>query len=153
MSSVAAQRREGMESARPRNIQITTLRSKWGEESAFQSASAWLRLATSRAEKFDLVAGQTHELVLGARKALQNIPDREQQKRWIGLPFIGIGIANQVKRLVSENILAAAVVSSVTMELALKMLVRAIQTQVEPPERSIVEASSFPDLEKLAMKR
>lgn len=153
MSSVAAQRREGMESARPRNIQVTTLRSKWGEESASQSASAWLRLATSRAEKFNLVAGQTHELVLGARKALQNIGDPEQQKRWLALPFIGIGIANQVRRLVSEGILAAAVVSSVTMELALRMLVRAIQTQVQPPERSIVEASSFPDLEKLAVKK
>ena len=150
MSSVAAQRRDGMESAKPENIQITTLRSKWGEESAHQSARAWLRLATSRAEKYDLVAGQTHELAIGARKALQNADDREQQKKWLALPFVGIGIASQVKPLVSDNVLTAAVVSSVTMELALRMLVRAIETQVEPPERSIVEAWSFPELEKLS---
>jgi ribose transport system substrate-binding protein len=152
-SSVAVQRHQGMENTKPRNVQITTLRSKWNEESACKSAGAWLRLATSRAEKFDLVAGQTHELALGARKAFQNIDNQEQQKRWLGLPFIGIGISSQVKPLVDGHVLAAAVVTSVTMELALRILVRAIETQVQPPECSSVEASSYPDLGRLAAKR
>ena len=98
-------------------------------------------------------AGQTHELSLGARKASQAIDNEEQRKRWLEVPFIGIGIANQVKPLVDGRILAAAVITSVTMELALRMLVRALQTQEQPPESSVVEASSFPDLEKLAAKR
>jgi len=152
-SSVAVQRHEGMENVKPRNVQITTMRSKWNEERACQSAGAWLRLATSRAEKFDLVAGQTHELALGARKAFQNIDNQEQQKRWLGLPFIGIGISSQVKPLVDRHVLAAAVITSVTMELALTILVRAIDTGVQPPERSFVEASSYPDVGKLAAKR
>jgi ribose transport system substrate-binding protein len=152
-SSVAVQRREGLENTKPRNVQITTLRSKWSEESAFQSAAAWLRLATSRAEKFDLVAGQTHELALGATKAFQNIDNQEQKKRWLGMPFIGIGISNHVKPLVDSRVLAAAVITSVTMGLALRILVRAIETHVQPPERSVVEASSFPDLEKLVARR
>jgi ribose transport system substrate-binding protein len=152
-SSVAVQRHQGMENAKPRNVQITTLRSKWNEESACKSVGAWLRLATSRAEKFDLVAGQTHELALGARKAFQNIDNQEQQKRWLGLPFIGIGISSQVKPLVDGHVLAAAVVTSVTMELALRILVRGIETQVQPPECSFVEASSYPDFGKLAAKR
>jgi ABC-type sugar transport system substrate-binding protein len=153
MSSVAVQRHEGMDIAKPRNVQTTSVRSKWSEESAYQSVGAWLRLATSRAEKFEMVAGQTHELAVGARKALQNIDNPEQQKKWLGAPFIGIGIASQVRPLVDGRILAAAVITSVTMDLALKILVRAIETQVQPPERSVVEASSFPDLEKLAAKR
>jgi ABC-type sugar transport system substrate-binding protein len=153
VGSVAAQRHEGMQSSKPKNVQITTLRSKWSEESAYQSASAWLRLATSRAEKFNLVAGQTHELALGARKALQNTDNQEQKKGWLEVPFIGIGISSQVKPLVDGHTLAAAVITSVTMQLAIKVLVRAIETQVEPPERSIVEASSYPDLENLAVKR
>lgn len=153
MSSVAAQRHEGMESAKPRNVQMTTLRSKWSEEGACQSVGAWLRLATSRAEKFDLVVGHSHELALGARKAFQNIANQEQQKRWLGLPFIGIGISSQVKPLVDRHVLAAAVITSLTMELALRMLVRAIETQVQPPECTFVETSSYPDLEKLAAKR
>jgi ribose transport system substrate-binding protein len=153
MSSVAVQRQEGMETAKPRDVQLTALRSKWSEESAYQSVNAWLRLATSRAEKIDLVAGQTHELAQGARKALQGVDDAEQKKRWQGVPFIGIGIANQVKPLVEGKLLAAAVITSVTTELALGILVRALESKAQPPERSIVEASSFPELEKLAGKR
>jgi len=60
MSSVAVQRREGMESAKSRNIRITTIRSDWNEESAYQSASTRLQLASSRGESFDLVAAQSH---------------------------------------------------------------------------------------------
>jgi ABC-type sugar transport system substrate-binding protein len=153
MSSVSVQRHEGMETARPRNVQLTILRSKWSEESAAQSVSAWLKLATSRAEKYHLIAGQTHELALGARKAFQAIDNPEQIKKWLELPFLGIGIANQVKSLVDRHVFAAAVVTSVTMELALRLLVRALESKVQPAERSIVEVASYPDLEKLAAKR
>ena len=151
-SSVTAQRHEGMESAKPSNVQLTTLRSKWSELGAYQSVGAWMRLATSRADKFDLVAGQTHELVLGARKALQAAENPEQKKKWQEMPYIGIGISRQVKPLVDSRVLTAAVVSSVTMDLALKLLVRALDSQVQPPERSIAEVSSLPELEKLTGK-
>jgi multisubunit Na+/H+ antiporter MnhC subunit len=134
-------------------VQITTLRSKWSEESAFQSVGAWLRMATSRPEKFQLVAGQTHELALGARKAFQTITNQEEQKSWLGLPFLGIGIASQVKRLVDAQVLAAAVITSTTTELALTMLVRAIESHVQPPECTFVETSSYPDLKKLPAKQ
>jgi len=153
MSSVAAQRREALESAKPRNVQITSLRSKWSEESAYQSVGAWLRLATSRAENFKLVAGQTHELALGAKKALQSSENQEQKKRWMEVPCIGIGIASQVKPLVDGRVLTAAVVTSLTVEVGLRMLVRAIETKVQPPERTVVETSSLPELQKLVAAR
>ena len=153
MSSVATQRREGTSNAKPGKVQNITLRSKWSEESAYQSVCAWLKLATSRAEKFSLVAGQTHELALGARKALQGVDDPEQKQKWLALPYLGIGIARQVQPLVESKVLTAAVVTSVTMDIALKMLARAVETQVQPPERTIVETSSLPELEKLAETR
>ena len=153
MSAVAEQRREGMESTKPRNVRITTIRSQWSEESAYQSATARLQSAISHAEKFDLVAGQTHELALGARKAFRTVDNPEQREKWLRLPFIGIGIAGQVKPLVDGGVLSAAVITSVTMELALRLLVRAIETQTQPPERSVVEALSYPDLDKLSAKR
>ena len=152
MSAVAVQRHEGMENSRPRNLQLTTLRSKWNEEGSYQTVSAWLRLATSRADKFDLVAGQTHELAIGARRAFQTIENPEQKKRWMEVPYIGIGVANQVKPLVDTRVLTAAVVTSVTMELALRLLVRALESQAQPPERSVVEVSTYPELEKRAPK-
>jgi ABC-type sugar transport system substrate-binding protein len=90
MSLVAVQRREGLESVNLRNVQLTSLRSsRWSEESAFQSVSAWLRLATSRAEKFDLVAGQTHELALGARRTFQNLDKAEVKTKGENLRFLG----------------------------------------------------------------
>ena len=152
MSSVAVQRREGMESARSPKIVLTTVRSKWSEDSAYLSAVAWLRLATSRAERFNLVAGQTHELALGARKAFQNMEDQGQKQRWMDTPVLGIGIAGQVKPLVHGHILDAAVVTSVTIDTALKLVVRALESQVQPPERTVVEVSSYPELEKVAGK-
>jgi ABC-type sugar transport system substrate-binding protein len=153
MSSVAVQRHDGMETTKPRNLQTTTLRTKWSEDSANQSAAGWLRLATSRAERFSAVAGQTHELALGARKAFQNSDNPEQQKKWLEVPFLGIGIATQVKPLVDSRILTAAVVTSVTMDLALRTLVQALEKQAQPPERTVVETSSYPALEKLSPKR
>lgn len=153
LSSVAVQRREGLETAKARNIQLTSLRSKWSEEGAYQSVQAWLKLATSRAEKFDLVAGQTHELAMGARKALQNVENAEQKKRWLEMPFIGIGVASQVRPLVDGKLLMAAVVTSVTTELGLQILVRTLESKMQPPERSVVDVASFPELERLAPKR
>jgi len=152
MSSVSVQRREGMESAKSRYIRITTIHSNWNEESAYQSASTRLQLASSRGENFDLVAAQSHELALGARKAFRNIDNPEQREKWLGLRFIASGISGQVKPLVDGGVLAAAVVTSVTMEVALRLLVRAIETQAQPPERSVVEATSYPDLEKIAAR-
>jgi ribose transport system substrate-binding protein len=152
MSSVAVQRREGMETTKPRNMRITTIHSNWNEESAYQSAATRLGLAVSRGENFDLVAGQSHELALGARKAFRGINNQEQREKWLGLPFIGSGIAGQVKPLVDGGVLAAAVITSVTMELALKLLMRAFETRVQPAERSVVDALSYPELEKLAEK-
>jgi ribose transport system substrate-binding protein len=152
-SSVAVHRNEGMESARARNVQFTTIRSKWSEASACRGVTGWLRLATSRAEKFGAVVGHTHELALGARKAFEDIENPDQKKKWLGLPFLGIGIASQVKPLVDARSLAAAVVTTVTVDLALKLLVRAMETQIPPPECTFVEASSYPDLQKLAARR
>jgi ribose transport system substrate-binding protein len=151
-SSVAIQRRDGMDSSKSRNIRITTIHSNWNEESAYQITSTRLQLASSRGENFDLVATQSHELALGARKAFRNIDNPEQREKWLGMRFIASGIAGQVKPLVDGGVLAAAVMTSVTMELALKLLVRAIETQVQPAERNVVEATSYPDLEKMALR-
>ena len=149
-SPVSTQRREGMESTKPPNVRIATVRSTWNEENACRAVTAWLSLATSRAEKFTLVAGQTHELALGARKAFSAIENAEQKKRWLDLPFIGVGIARQVEPLVNRRVLAAAVVTSLTMDLALRTLSEAFRTKAQPAECTRVEASSYPLLERLS---
>jgi len=152
-SAVAVQRHQGMESAKPPSLQLTALRSKWSEENSSQSVTAWLKLATSRPEKIHLVAGHTHELVLGARKAFQAIPDVPLRNKWLSLPFLGMGISSQVKPLVDGRILTAAVVTSLTMPRILEMLVHALETKTQPPDYTFVEAASYPPLEKLSALR
>jgi ABC-type sugar transport system substrate-binding protein len=147
-SPVARQRRAGMESTRPPEMRIASVRSEWNEESACRAVTAWLALATSRPEKFHVVAGQTHELALGARKAFEQMDD-PQRKKWLDLPFIGVGIAAQVQPLVKTRVLAAAVVTSVTMGLALKILAEAFRSRTQPPECTRVPASSLPPLANL----
>ena len=152
MSPVAKYRRQGMEATKPARARVTTIRCQWNEEDACRAVGAWLRLATSRAEKFDLVAGQTHELALGARKAFQNT-EQMQQNKWLDLPFIGVGIAEHVEPLIKKRILAAGVVTSLTMELALQTLANALKTKTQPPDCTPVNAYSFPALDKLRPSR
>jgi ABC-type sugar transport system substrate-binding protein len=152
-SAVSIQRRLGMESSKPQNIKIRTLHSKWSEESAHQAVTAWLRLATSRAEHYELIAAQTHELALGARSAFGALHDREQRARWLRLPFIGIGISSQVAPLVDTGVLAAGVITSTTMDVALDMVARAISKKVEMPVCTFVKTSSYPGLEDLTQRQ
>ena len=148
-SAVSAQRRHGLESAKPGTIKLRTLHSPWREESAHQAVAAWLRLATSRPEHFEMVAAQTHELALGARQALEEVADRQLREIWLGLPFIGIGIASQVEPLVDKGILAAGVITSTTMEVALELAVRALTGKASAPLCTFVKTSSYPELDVL----
>src|SRR5262249_18323017 len=54
-NSLACKRTEGMESTKPRNIQLKTLNMMWNEESACNSLSSWLRLSTVRAAGTQLI--------------------------------------------------------------------------------------------------
>jgi hypothetical protein len=38
------------------------------------------------------------------------------------------------------------------MEIALRLLVRALDSQIRPPDRSVVEASSYPAIERFSAK-
>jgi len=47
-NSAAKDRTQGMMSTKPANIQITTLKGQWTEESAMRSIRSWLKLSTSQ---------------------------------------------------------------------------------------------------------
>ncbi len=151
-SPVSVQRRLGMESTKPQGLKLRSLHSRWSEESAQQALAAWLRLATSRAEHFRLIAAQTHELALGARSAFEAVPQSDERKRWLSLPFLGIGISSQVTNLVDCGLLTGAVTTSTTMDIAVELAVSAIQDKTTVPECTFVRTSSYPAIEELARK-
>ena len=152
-NSAAVQRTAGLESTKPANIQIKALRSNWEEASAHQAVRAWLRLSTNRTVPIGLVGCQYDGMARGARKAFEELPDRERD-RWLSLPFTGVdGLAAEGKVWVDQGIMAATVVSLTTTQVAVQMLVRAMAGGTQPPLRTLIDLASYPSPEKLSAKR
>ena len=150
-NSAALQRTVGMESTKPSNIQIKSLRSNWEEASACQVVTAWLSLSTSRAGSIGVVGCQYDGISKGARKAFENLPDPAEREQWLRVPFTGVdGLQAEGKAWVDQGILAATVVSLTTTQVALQMLVRAMSSGAQPPFRTLIDLSSYPPLETLS---
>jgi len=121
-------------------------------ESAYTAVSSWLNLSTVKPEGTRVIASQNADFIFGARKAFETTSDAEK-KKWLALPCAGVGIPKQIKPLVDQGVFRAAVLTSLTMDIGLEMLVRAMKEGSQPPEKTFVEAHSYPSLEELAKKR
>jgi ribose transport system substrate-binding protein len=152
-SAAAAQRVMGLEMTKPANIKIKALRSQWTEADAQKVVSTWLQLSTSRASAFNLVGCQYDGIAMGARKALQAHTEPAERESWLRLPFTGVdGLPSEGQAWVNQGILAATVVAPSTTPTALRMLVRALQSGAQPPERTFLEMKSYPPLDELRKK-
>jgi ABC-type sugar transport system substrate-binding protein len=149
---LAAQRSEGMESVLPSNIQLKSLKIQWTAESALSSVTSWLRLSTVRATDTHLIAAQNTDFILAAKRAFSENSDGTERDKWLNLPYCGVGVLNQTKPLLADGTLTAALVTSLTMDTALEMLVSATQNSVQPLEHTVVKAWSEPTLEALTSK-
>ena len=149
-SSAAVQRTTGMESTKPANIKLKTLRSAWTEDAAHQAVAAWLRLSTSRASSIDVIGCQADGIAMGARKAFQELGDLAERTLWLKRPFTGIdGIPTEGQAWVDEGKLGATVVAGTTTGAAVQLVVNALGG-AQTPERTVIAAKSYPSLEKLA---
>lgn len=148
-SSAAAQRTIGMESTKPENIKLKTLRCGWLEEGAREAVTAWLRLSTSRAATIDVIGCQSDSIAVGAKKALEDHTDSAERELWMQKPLTGIdGLPTEGKAWVDQRTLTATIVAGTTTEIALHLVARALSGEA-PPERTVIEAKSYPSLEKL----
>jgi ABC-type sugar transport system substrate-binding protein len=149
---LASQRAEGIESTTPGNIQTKTLKIQWTEENAYKSVTSWLRLQTVRAEQTHLISSQNIDFILAARRAFQDCTTGAERAKWLSLPYTAAGVPRQIKPLVDNGTLAAAIITSVTMDVALEMLAKGIQNGLQPAEHIFLPASSYPLLEALSRK-
>jgi ABC-type sugar transport system substrate-binding protein len=149
---LACQRAEGVESAIPSNVRTKTLKIQWTEENCFKSVSAWMRLSTGQADEISLISSQNTDFVLGARRAFDACANIADRMKWLRLPYTGAGTTSLIKPLVDKGVLTAAVMTSLTMDTALEILVRAMKSSSQPPELTFVQASSFPSLEDLGRR-
>ena len=149
---LAAQRSDALESELGINIQFKSLKIQWTEESAYNSVTSWLRLSTVRAGDTQLIAAQNTDFILAAKRSFEDNTSGDERTKWLGLPYCGVAVPSQVKQLVDSGTLTAAIVTPVTLDKALEILVRHLQTRSQPPQQTFVKASSEPSLDDLIKK-
>lgn len=150
-SDAAQQRTNGMMETKPANIQIRSMKAQWTEASAFQAVNAWLRLAIAKDLGIALVAAQDDSMALGARKAFEEHPNKDQ---WLKLPYLGCdGMPDTGQAWVRRGLLSATVVIPPNAGSAVEMLAKAIDTKTQPLERSFTTPTSYPPLGALAARR
>lgn len=150
-SSAAAQRTNGMESTKPANIQLKTLRSSWTEQGAHAAVGSWLRLSTSRASTIDLIGCQYDGIARGARKAFEEHPDPPERAQWLRRPFTGIdGLPDEGQAWVDQGLLIATVIAGITTRMAVELVCSALVAGAPTPERTVIEAQSYPPIETLS---
>jgi ribose transport system substrate-binding protein len=153
-NSAARDRTTGMQMTVPPGVQITSLRGRWTEESAQRAVESWLRLNTSNKVHIDVLAAQNDAMAVGARKAFEEITDLTEREKWTRIPYIGVdGLPKTGQTWVRIGSLTATVIVPTNTGQAMSMLVEALQTKTNPPERSFTVPESFPPLEKLSPKR
>jgi ABC-type sugar transport system substrate-binding protein len=148
-------RTTGMQATKPTSVQVRTLRGSWTEESGYGAIAAWLRLTTSQQTPVALIAAQSDNMAMGARRAFESNMSGADRERWCGLPFLGVdAVPDPAQEWVRKGLLTASVVLPITTSTALEMLVRAIETRTQPAERNKpVPPVSFPAIEKLVERR
>jgi len=149
---LAAQRSDALESELGINIQFKSLKIQWTAESAYNSVASWLRLSTVRANDTQLIAAQNTDFILAARRAFEDNTAGDERKKWLSLPYCGVAVPSQVKQLVDSGTLTAAIVTPVTLDKALEILARHLQTRSQPVQQTFVKASSEPSLDELIKK-
>ena len=150
-SLAAKQRAAGLHEAKPANVQVKSIKANWTESGAHKAVSSWLKLATSQHTVLDAVVAQDDSMALGARKAFQQIPDSPLRDRCLAIPFLGIdGMPKTGQADVHRGLLAATIVVPTNTGTAIEMLARALTSGINPSEKTITAARSFPSVEELA---
>ena len=153
-SSSAQKRTSGMLETISPNIQVAMLKGQWTEESARRTVRSWLNLATSRRAEFDLVGAQDDSMAMGARKAFEEIPKKEERDAWLSLPFTGCdGVPKAGQTWVRNGLLAATIHIPPLAGQAVDMLAKGIQSGTQPPETSVTVSVSMPSLMALTARK
>jgi ribose transport system substrate-binding protein len=153
-NSAAKERTQGMLETKRANIQVTTLKAQWTEESSLRAVRSWLKLTTSQKAAMDVVAAQDDSMAMGARKAFQELKNEAERERWLKLPFTGCdGLPSTGQSWVRSGLLTATVFVPPNAGQAIEMLVQAVRQKKLPAARALIAPRSIPALDALAPPR
>lgn len=146
----AVQRLAGLQQRKSANVNLILLRGKWTEESAYKSVLSWAHLSTSQKLSINMVCAQSDTMAIGARKAIQELPDPAVRERWLAVPFIGIdGLPKTGQAFVRSGLLAATVINIPNTYLAIELLAEALRNGKSPAALSLTAPTSYPKVEDL----
>lgn len=151
-STLASQYRlVGLEGEKKSAMTLKILKSpNWTEEGGFQAVSSWLRLTTSQKEPICAVAGQNDSIAIGARKAFEDAKLLLPGGPWAQLPFLGVdGLPRTGQAFVNRGSLIATVVVPPVAGPALEAIVKAITTNIRPPDLQLIPSYSYPAIGSL----
>ena len=112
MSWWATKRFEGLESARPKNVEVKSLKVVGStSENAYNAVCSWLSLSKARPEGTQLIVSQNADFIDGARTAFEINTSEPERTKWLALPRAGVGVSDRSKPLVDQGQLCAAVVT------------------------------------------
>ena len=152
-NDASGRRTEGLELAKPHNVEVRILRGRWTGESAYNAVTSWLKLAIAKEIAIGVVAAQNDAMALGARKAIEDMDNNSVRERWLKLPFIGCdGLPKSGQAAVRSGSLTATVVIPPNAGEAVELMASALRTGQQAAETFFTQPSSFPPLESLRPK-
>ncbi len=151
---VAKIRARGMFATKPPGVNVKTLKGDWTLNSGYHAVKSWLGLSTSRQLNVSMIACQNDDMAIGARRAFEELADTREREAWLRLPITGCdGVPRSGQEWVRQGRLAATVISPPLVGDAIQLLVTALKTGLQPPERTVVAPGSFPPLKELQKPR
>ncbi len=101
-----------------------------------------------------IIACQNDAMAMGARKAFFELNQLMERDAWLRMPLtVCDGVAKAGQVWVREGILAATVICPPLMGHAMTLMANSIRAGAQPAERTVVPATSFPNIEDLQTKR
>lgn len=147
---VAKVRTKGMLSTKGPGIEIKSLKGDWTQKSGYNAIKSWLSLSTSRQLHIGMIAAQNDDMAIGARRAFEEIGDLNERDFYLRLPFIGCdGVPRSGQEWVRQKKLAATVISPPIVGEAMHLLAQSLKAGSQPPEKTLVNPMSFPELKEI----
>ena len=147
---VAKLRTRGMMSAKPRDVNVKTLKGDWTQNSGYHAIKSWLTLSTSRQLNVGMIACQNDDMAAGARRAFEELPDLQERDAWLRLPITGCdGVPKAGQSWVRQGRLTATVICPALLGDAMELLVSALKGGAQPAERTLVQPVSYPAIKDL----
>jgi ABC-type sugar transport system substrate-binding protein len=144
----AAYRGVGMQQTKPATAGVRILRGNWTEQSGYDAVKSWLRLPASKSTPVSVVAAQSDDMAIGARRAFAE----KGTHAGLGLqdvPFLGIDGTAAAQDWIHAGLLTASVVVPITTGVAIEMMFQALQTGQKPDRNAKVAPSAIPPVEEL----